>query len=80
MGLDIRYPIGMMFAIIGALMIIVGVVTSSKPGMYACSLGININLIWGCLLLAFGVAMYIGAKRGTKADKAAADAAAKSGK
>lgn len=80
MGLDIRYPIGMMFTLIGAMMIVTGIVTASKPGMYDCSLGINVNLIWGCLLLVFGLVMYISAKRGSKAEKAAADAAAKQGK
>jgi hypothetical protein len=77
MGLDIRYPIGMMFSIIGAIMLIVGLVTGSKPGMYDCSLGININLIWGGILLAFGLVMYFAALAGSKRIKAAAAAAQK---
>jgi multisubunit Na+/H+ antiporter MnhG subunit len=70
MGLDIRYPIGMMFAIIGALMIGLGVF--SKPEAYKCALDININLIWGCILLVFGLIMYFAARKGSKDQKAAA--------
>jgi hypothetical protein len=33
---------------------------------HAISLGININLIWGIVLLIFGVLMLIGAARGRK--------------
>lgn len=69
MGLDIRYPIGMMFTLIGGLMVIVGIITGSKSEVYARSLGININLIWGVLLLAFGLAMYFAARAGSKKDK-----------
>jgi hypothetical protein len=34
--------------------------------MYRHSLGININLVWGILLLVFGVAMLLGAVLGRK--------------
>jgi hypothetical protein len=37
-----------------------GLVTSSE--LYKCSLGININLIWGIVLLVFGGAMLALAK------------------
>jgi len=63
MGLDIRWPIGLMFTLIGALLAIVGVVV--KPD-HAISLGININLIWGIVLMIFGVLMLLGATRGRK--------------
>jgi ABC-type Fe3+-siderophore transport system permease subunit len=63
MGLDIRWPIGLMFTLIGALLAIVGVVVKSD---HAISLGININLIWGIVLLIFGVLMLLGAARGRK--------------
>lgn len=57
MGLDIRYPIGIMFAIVGALLVIFGLTTSGNTELYRRSLGININLWWGLLLLAFGLLM-----------------------
>jgi protein-S-isoprenylcysteine O-methyltransferase Ste14 len=61
MGLDIRLPIGMLFAIFGILLIVFGVF--SNPSLYVQSLGININLRWGVVLLAFGVVMlYLGTR------------------
>jgi len=55
MRLDIRLPIGMIFTIFGILLIVFGVF--SNPSLYAQSLGININLVWGLVLLVFGVVM-----------------------
>jgi intracellular septation protein A len=52
MGLDIRWPIGLMFTLIGLMLVISGAV--SKAEDYQRSLGININLYWGLLLLVFG--------------------------
>jgi hypothetical protein len=62
MGLDIRWPIGLMFTLIGALLTGYGLLKSSG----SLSLGININLVWGIVLLVFGVLMLIGAVRGGK--------------
>jgi hypothetical protein len=54
--LDIRYPIGGMFIILGAILVVFGLV--SDPQLYEMhSLGININLGWGCVILAFGLFM-----------------------
>jgi hypothetical protein len=63
MGLDLRWPIGLMFSIIGALLVIYGLMTSGSE-MYARCLGLNINLIWGLVLLAFGAAMLTMAWKG----------------
>ena len=52
MGLDIRVPIGLMFAILGAILTLVGLVANSA--IYARSLGLNVNLWWGLVLLALG--------------------------
>ncbi len=53
MGLDIRIPMGAMFVILGAIIAVFGVVSDSK--IYAeHSLGININIWWGLVLLLFG--------------------------
>ena len=57
MGLDIRWPIGLMFSLIGVLLTGYGVFKRSA----SISLDININLVWGVVLLVFGVAMLIGA-------------------
>ena len=54
--LDIRYPIGGMFIILGAILAIFGLVSDSR--LYELhSLGININLGWGCVMAAFGIFM-----------------------
>ena len=54
MGLDIRWPIGLMFSLVGALLVIYGFATISDAEVYRRSLGININLRWGLVLLVFG--------------------------
>jgi hypothetical protein len=66
MGLDIRWPIGLMFSFVGTLLLIYGAATGSDVEMYRHSLGININLIWGIVLLVFGAAMLLGAIFGRK--------------
>ena len=65
MGLDLRWPIGLMFSIIGALLVIYGLMTSGSE-MYARCLGLNINLIWGLVLLVFGGAMLTMAWKGSR--------------
>jgi protein-S-isoprenylcysteine O-methyltransferase Ste14 len=75
MGLDLRWPIGLMFSLIGALLVVYGLITNSDEATYARSLGVNINLYWGVLLLVFGGAMITMAWKGGR--KAAGEAAAK---
>lgn len=55
MNLDLRLPIGLMFSIFGALLVLFGLV--SDEAIYAQSLGINVNLWWGLVLLIFGFVM-----------------------
>ena len=55
MGLDIRVPIGGLFTTVGILLTIYGL--ASDPHIYERSLGINVNLEWGGVLLLFGVVM-----------------------
>jgi len=55
MKLDVRFPIGGMFAIFGVILTVYGL--ASDPAIYARSLGINVNLWWGLVLLAFGLVM-----------------------
>jgi len=66
MDLDIRLPIGLMFSIYGLLLAGYGLV--SDPQIYAeHSLGINVNLGWGIVLLAFGATMLLVAIRARRA-------------
>ncbi len=55
MKLDLRLPIGLMFAIFGATLTVYGI--ASDDAIYDRSLGINVNLWWGLVLLAFGLVM-----------------------
>lgn len=57
MGLDIRWPIGLMFSLLGAMLVIYGLATGGNAELYRHSLGINVNLYWGLLLLVFGATM-----------------------
>ena len=74
MGLDIRWPIGLMFTLIGAMLVIFGLATGANPEVYKPSLGLNVNLYWGLLLLVFGGWMLAMAWRGSKADQSRTDA------
>ena len=52
MRLDVRVPIGLMFTVMGVLLAGFGAV--SDRAIYARSLGINVNLVWGVALIAAG--------------------------
>lgn len=55
--IDIRVPIGLLFSIIGGLLLCFGAITMNAPLTYQKSLGININLWAGGWMLLFGLAM-----------------------
>ena len=66
MNLDVRLPIGLMFSVFGVLLAVFGLV--SDPKIYAeHSLGINVNLDWGLVLLIFGLTMLVLALRARRA-------------
>jgi hypothetical protein len=50
--LDLKLPIGWLLSAYGVLLTVYGLVT--KKEMYAISLGYNLNLVWGILMLAIG--------------------------
>lgn len=66
MNLDLRIPMGLMFTFVGAILTAFGAATNSDMALYAKSLGINANLWWGIVLLAFGLTMFILGRRGQK--------------
>ena len=57
MKLDVRLPGGLMLTTIGVLLAGYGAI--SDRAIYARSLGINVNLIWGGVLLVAGAAMLL---------------------
>lgn len=69
MGLDLRFPLGIMFGLVGLILAVYGLMTGSNVELYKCSLGININLVWGSFLLVFGIIMLAFAVKGAKADQ-----------
>lgn len=63
--MDLRLPIGYVFTIYGVMLVIYGIATRGAE-MYAKSLGINVNIIWGAVMLVFGLVMLYFAKKGKK--------------
>jgi multisubunit Na+/H+ antiporter MnhG subunit len=62
MNFDLRLAIGSMFSIFGVLLAVFGLL--SNPEIYQRSLGININLWWGLVMLCFGSLMlWLGLRR-----------------
>lgn len=66
MSLDLRIPMGLMFTLVGAILAAFGLKTNGDEALYARSLGIDVNLWWGLVLMAFGLTMYIFGQRGQK--------------
>ena len=66
MNFDLRLPIGIMFSLFGAMLTIFGLMTRGGEIYAQHSLGININLVWGFVMLVFGVLMLLLALRGKK--------------
>lgn len=62
MKLDLRLPIGLMFTIFGLILTVYGI--TSDRAIYERSLGIDVNLWWGLVLLVFGLVMLTFALRG----------------
>ena len=65
MSLDLRIPMGMMFTLVGAILVAFGIATDGQR-IYAKSLGLNINLWWGLVLMAFGLLMLLLGRRSQK--------------
>jgi len=61
MGLDIRIPIGLLFSVLGLLLLGYGAL--SDPAIYQRSLGINVNLAWGAVMTVFGLTMFFFGRR-----------------
>jgi hypothetical protein len=66
MSLDLRIPMGLLFTLTGLILTAFGFATREDVDLYTKSLGINANLWWGLVLLAFGLTMFILGQRGRK--------------
>jgi hypothetical protein len=67
-GLDVRIPLGGLFSIVGALLVVFGFSTRGDAELYQRSLGVNVNLWWGLVMLVFGVVLLLVARRGARAE------------
>ncbi len=65
MSLDLRIPMGLMFFVVGVMLTLYGFFTRGS-GIYDKSAGMDINLIWGLVMLVFGATMFL---MGRRADK-----------
>jgi hypothetical protein len=62
MGIDIRVPLGALFSLLGLLLTAFGIF--GDKSIYSQTLGIDVNLDWGVVLLVFGILMLLLGMRG----------------
>jgi len=58
--MDLRKPVGVLFVILGALLVFYGLLVGEKA---VADLGFNANAIWGGVMLIFGALMWFAAWR-----------------
>lgn len=67
-GLDLRYPIGGLFTVLGVILAGYGIVTRGNVAMYERSTGVNLNFWWGAIMIAFGIVfLLLAARAGSRA-------------
>ena len=71
MNLDLRIPMGLLFSIVGTIMSIYGFFTRGSV-IYERSGGMDVNLIWGLVMLAFGLTMFLLGRRADRRPQAQA--------
>ena len=62
-SLDLRLPIGGLFTVLGIMLAGFGLATGGNTAMYEKSAGMNINLIWGAVMIVTGAVFLFLAKR-----------------
>ena len=65
MRFDIRIPIGLLFSLIGLLLLSQGLLEADAPRTHVA--GMNINAGWGAVLVMFGIGMLWLARRHARA-------------
>lgn len=53
--IDLRFPVGGLLAVNGAILAVFGYATRDSATLYAQSGNLNINLLWGLVMLAAGM-------------------------
>jgi hypothetical protein len=64
--MDLRLPIGGLFVVLGLMLGVYGLMTNGDTAMYERSAGMNINLVWGGVMLAFGTLFLVLARRAAR--------------
>lgn len=67
MGIDLRTPVGGLFSALGVLLTAYGAATRGQPGTEPT--GVPVNVLWGLVLLGFGLAMLALARRARRAGR-----------
>ena len=65
-GMDIRAPIGGLFALLGVMLIGYGLLVPESSGAATLSAGTNVNLWWGLVMLAVGLVFLALARRAAR--------------
>jgi hypothetical protein len=55
--LDVRTPAGMMFMVLGTVLMVYGAI--SDPAQYDRTMGLNVNLGWGIIMALFGAGLLL---------------------
>ncbi len=63
--LDIRWPIGLLFILLGALVAVYGALAPQSTRIDA-AFSVNLNLAWGVVMVIFGLLMIWGARRASR--------------
>jgi hypothetical protein len=66
-GIDLRTPVGGLFSALGVLLTAYGAATRGQPGTEPT--GVPVNVLWGLVLLGFGLAMLALARRARRAGR-----------
>lgn len=67
MSVDLRIPTGMMFTLMGAVLMAFGLSTNDNTAMYVKCQGVNVNMWCGIGLLVFGLVIMTFGRRGQMA-------------
>jgi len=72
MFIDVRWPMGLLFAGLGAILVLTAILDPDPLTSLQRKVGSNVNLLWGAAMLLFGALNLLLAWLKTRADAAAA--------
>jgi len=70
-SIDIRLPIGGLFSALGVIIGSYGIATNGNAARYEPSLGINISLWWGLVMLVAGLLFLVAGMRAARGNRPA---------